>query len=194
MYGTRQCILHQCFNASGCYSVEQFNRFISCNSETAQSWKAQADWTIFASLCWHANRVYMQHTIRLHLGVCFICCWEDSHGISMVFFCIFSSLQGFFIFLFYVVRNSEVRNLANRMPSSRSEYPRKLQKISATSLPKGGFRIMRLGSNKSPQFNLSIKSKEITTTDDIEKIIILKTLILIQFAPHHRHGTWWRAT
>ena len=49
---------------------------------------------------------------------------------------------------------------------------------------------MRLGSNKSPQFNLSIKSKEITTTDDIEKIIILKTLILIQFAPHHRHGTW----
>ena len=86
MYGTRQCILHQCFNASGCYSVEQFNRFISCNSETAQSWKAQADWTIFASLCWHANRVYMQHTIRLHLGVCFICCWEGSKGISMVFF------------------------------------------------------------------------------------------------------------
>ena len=55
-------------------------------------------------------------------------------------FCIFNSLQGFFIFLFYVVRNSDVRNLANRMPSSRSEYPRKLQEVSTTSLQKGGFR------------------------------------------------------
>lgn len=76
------------------------------------------------------------------------------------------------------------------MSSSHPEYPRKLQEILTTSLPNGGFRVIRFGSNKSPQFNLSIKSKEITTIDDIEKIIILKTLILIQFASHHRHGTW----
>ena len=75
------------------------------------------------------------------------------------------------------------------MSSSHPEYPRKLQEILTTSLPNGGFRVM-FGSNKSPQFNLSIKSKEIATIDDIEKIIILKTLILIQFASHHRHGTW----
>ena len=56
-------------------------------------------------------------------------------------FCIFNSLQGLFIFLFYVVRNSEVWNLANRMSASCSEYPRKLQEISATSLQKGGFRV-----------------------------------------------------
>ena len=87
------------------------------------------------------------------------------------FFCIFNSLQGFFIFLFYVVRNPEVQNLGNRMLSSRSEYPRKLEEISTTSLQKGELRVVKFGSNKLAQFNLSIKSNKSRAIDDIEKIM-----------------------
>ena len=83
-------------------------------------------------------------------------------------FCIFNSLQGFFIFLLYVIRNPEVQNLTNRMLSSRSKYPRKLEEISTTSLQKGGFIVLKFGSNKFVQFNLSRKSKK------VELLMILK--------------------
>ena len=74
------------------------------------------------------------------------------------FFCIFNSLQGFFIFLCYVVRNSEVRNVVNRMLSSRSKYPRKLEEISTASLKKGGFIVF----NSILQENL--KKVKLSTT------------------------------
>ena len=83
-------------------------------------------------------------------------------------FCIFNSLQGFFIFLLYVIQNPEVQNLTNRMLSSRSKYPRKLEEIWTTSLQKGGFIVLKFGSNKFVQFNLSRKSKK------VELLMILK--------------------
>ena len=49
-------------------------------------------------------------------------------------FCIFNSLQGFFIFIFYVVRKFEVRNLFQKISLNRSKTPQKMQEISTISL------------------------------------------------------------